>query len=102
MSNSIDYLEMCIRDSAIIKDALAKTREARYQILDEIMLPCISEPRHELAKKMCIRDRIFFTLFAAAYMGVDVQHAEAAEFCLCVLHFGELSVYISKSKVNGF
>ncbi|HIS73238.1 MAG TPA: polyribonucleotide nucleotidyltransferase [Candidatus Scatomorpha pullicola] len=35
---------------AIIKDALAKTREARYQILDEIMLPCISEPRHELAK----------------------------------------------------
>ena len=35
---------------AIIKDALAKTREARFQILDEIMLPCISEPRHELAK----------------------------------------------------
>ena len=35
---------------AIIKDALAKTREARIQILDEIMLPCISEPRHELAK----------------------------------------------------
>ena len=35
---------------AIIKDALEKTREARYQILDEIMLPCISEPRHELAK----------------------------------------------------
>ena len=35
---------------AIIKDALAKTREARYQILDEIMLPCISEPRKELAK----------------------------------------------------
>ena len=35
---------------AIIKDALTKTREARYQILDEIMLPCINEPRHELAK----------------------------------------------------
>ena len=35
---------------AIIKDALTKTHEARYQILDEIMLPCISEPRHELAK----------------------------------------------------
>ena len=35
---------------AIIKDALAKTHEARIQILDEIMLPCISEPRHELAK----------------------------------------------------
>ncbi len=35
---------------AIIKDALEKTHEARIQILDEIMLPCISEPRHELAK----------------------------------------------------
>ena len=35
---------------AIIKDALTKTREARIQILDEIMLPCISAPRHELAK----------------------------------------------------
>ncbi len=34
----------------IIKVALQITREARYQILDEIMLPCISEPRKELAK----------------------------------------------------
>ena len=34
----------------IIKEALEITREARYQILDEIMLPCISEPRRELAK----------------------------------------------------
>jgi len=34
----------------IIKEALQITREARYQILDEIMLPCISEPRKELAK----------------------------------------------------
>ena len=34
----------------IIKEALAKTREARIQILDEIMLPCINEPRKELAK----------------------------------------------------
>ena len=34
----------------IIKEALQITREARYQILDEIMLPCISEPRRELAK----------------------------------------------------
>ena len=34
----------------IIKEALQITREARYQILDEIMLPCISEPRSELAK----------------------------------------------------
>ena len=33
---------MCIRDSEI-------TREARIQILDEIMLPVISEPRKELA-----------------------------------------------------
>ena len=44
----------------------------------------------------------FSRFFAAAYMGVDAQHAEATKFCLCVLHFGELSVYISKSKVNGF
>jgi len=33
----------------IIKNALEITREARIQILDEIMLPCISEPRAELA-----------------------------------------------------
>ena len=34
----------------IIKNALEITKEARYQILDEIMLPCISEPRAELAE----------------------------------------------------
>ncbi|NLC72933.1 MAG: polyribonucleotide nucleotidyltransferase, partial [Ruminococcaceae bacterium] len=34
----------------IIKNALEITREARVQILDEIMLPCIAEPRAELAK----------------------------------------------------
>ncbi len=34
----------------IIENAFAITREARIQILDEIMLPVISEPRHELAK----------------------------------------------------
>ena len=34
----------------IIKEALQITREARIQILDEIMLPCIGEPRKELAK----------------------------------------------------
>ena len=34
----------------IIKNALEITHEARNQILDEIMLPCISEPRKELAK----------------------------------------------------
>ena len=34
----------------IIKEALEITHEARIQILDEIMLPCISEPRKELAK----------------------------------------------------
>ena len=33
----------------IIKNALEITREARVQILDEIMLDCISEPRRELA-----------------------------------------------------
>lgn len=34
----------------IVKNAFEITREARLQILDEIMLPCIAEPRHELAK----------------------------------------------------
>jgi len=34
----------------IIREALAKTREARIEILDECMLPCIAEPRHELSK----------------------------------------------------
>ena len=33
----------------VIRSALDITREARYQILDEIMLPVISEPRNELA-----------------------------------------------------
>ncbi|MBR5543778.1 MAG: polyribonucleotide nucleotidyltransferase [Oscillospiraceae bacterium] len=34
----------------IIRSALTITRDARYQILDEIMLPCIAEPRSELSK----------------------------------------------------
>lgn len=34
---------------AIIKSAFEITREARIQILDEIMLPCIARPRDELA-----------------------------------------------------
>ena len=34
----------------IIREALEKTKEARYKILDECMLPCISEPRSELSK----------------------------------------------------
>ena len=34
----------------IIKNALEITKEARYQILDEIMLPCIAQPRDELAE----------------------------------------------------
>lgn len=36
--------------SPIIKNALEITRDARYQILDEIMLPCIPHPRAELSK----------------------------------------------------
>ncbi len=35
---------------AIIKEALDITRDARYAILDEIMLPCIAKPRAELSK----------------------------------------------------
>ncbi len=34
----------------IVKSAIDMTKEARIQMLDEIMLPCISEPRTELAK----------------------------------------------------
>ena len=34
----------------IVKEAFQITREARFQILDEVMLPVISEPRKELAK----------------------------------------------------
>ena len=34
----------------IIKEAFAKSHKARNYILDEIMLPCISEPRKELSK----------------------------------------------------
>ncbi len=34
---------------AVIKSAFEITREARIQILDEIMLPCISKPRDEVA-----------------------------------------------------
>lgn len=34
----------------IIREALEKTRLARYKILDECMLPCIGAPREELSK----------------------------------------------------
>ena len=34
----------------IIKQALEITKDARYAILDEIMLPCIAEPRPEVSK----------------------------------------------------
>ena len=34
----------------IIKEALEITKDARYAILDEIMLPCIAEPRAEVSK----------------------------------------------------
>jgi polyribonucleotide nucleotidyltransferase len=33
----------------IVKSAFEMTREARFEILDSVMLPCISEPRKELA-----------------------------------------------------
>ncbi|BDF66215.1 polyribonucleotide nucleotidyltransferase [Oscillospiraceae bacterium] len=35
---------------AIIKEALEITKDARFAILDEIMLPCISAPRSEVSK----------------------------------------------------
>ena len=52
--NGITAIQMDLKNDGltheIIKNALEITREARCQILDEIMLPCISEPRPELAK----------------------------------------------------
>ena len=35
---------------AIIKEALEITKDARYAILDEVMLPCISAPRSDVAE----------------------------------------------------
>ena len=35
---------------AIIKEALDITKDARYAILDEIMLPCIAQPRSEVSR----------------------------------------------------
>ena len=34
----------------IVKNALEITRDARYEILDQIMLPCIAEPRPEVSE----------------------------------------------------
>ena len=34
----------------IVEEAIAKTREARFFILDEVMIPCISEPRPEVGE----------------------------------------------------
>ena len=34
----------------IVEEAIAKTREARFYILDEIMIPCIGEPRPEVGE----------------------------------------------------
>jgi polyribonucleotide nucleotidyltransferase len=49
----ITAIQMDLKNNAltapIIKNALTITRDARYQILDEIMLPCISSPREELS-----------------------------------------------------
>ena len=34
----------------IVEEAIAKTREARFFILDEVMIPCIAEPRPEVGQ----------------------------------------------------
>ena len=34
----------------IVEEAIAKTREARFYILDEVMIPCIAEPRLEVGE----------------------------------------------------
>lgn len=52
--NGITAIQMDLKNDGlsheIIKNALEITKEARYQILDEVMLPCISKPRAELAE----------------------------------------------------
>ena len=49
-----DAIEMYLKNDglshAIIKEALDITQDARYAILDEIMLPCISAPRAEVSR----------------------------------------------------
>ena len=51
---SITAIQMDLKNDGltheIIKNALDITKEARYQILDEIMLPCIAQPRAEVAE----------------------------------------------------
>ncbi len=52
--NGITAIQMDLKvhglTAEIIKEAFAKTHKARNYILDEIMIPCISEPRAELSK----------------------------------------------------
>lgn len=52
--NGITAIQMDLKNDGlkheIVKEAFKITKEARFQILDEIMLKAISEPRKELAK----------------------------------------------------
>ena len=52
--DGITAIQMDIKNDglshAIIKEALEITKDARYAILDEIMLPCIAQPRAEVAE----------------------------------------------------
>ena len=52
--NGITAIQMDLKidglTPAIIKEAFAKTKAARFDILDRIMLPAIAEPRAELSK----------------------------------------------------
>ena len=51
--NGITAIQMDIKIDGltpeIIEEALAKTKKARFYILDEVMLKCISEPREQLS-----------------------------------------------------
>jgi len=52
--NGITAIQMDLKidglTPTIIKEALRQTREARFKILDQVMLPCISGPRDEISK----------------------------------------------------
>ena len=63
-----ELVEMCIRDR-IIADALERCRKARLEILDKVMLPCISEPRadvSEYAPKMISMKTVSYTHLSLA------------------------------------
>ena len=65
---SLIVLPFCPTTRPIVEEAIARTREARLYIMDEVMSKAIAEPRKEVNEwapkieqitiEMCIRDRV--------------------------------------------